>query len=234
MAAGPRMQVTADVIAEPTEVDPRPRHRPAQLPGTDAAAPPGGPARQSPGAKAARLKAVRGPAPQPAASASRAKERARLLTMTRADRARRCMGDFGFGAGQWGCLDPLWQKRERLELQGQQRRLRRLRHPAGAAGLQDVLGGCDWRTNPVTQIKWGLQYIKHVYGSPCNAWSQCSRATALVLTGPASTWLRTRAASAAVTSRAVVQLLLAELASLDVAAVEDDLTDGGAGPRPPP
>jgi hypothetical protein len=31
--------------------------------------------------------------------------------------------------------------------------------------------GPDWRENPATQIKWGLEYIKSSYGSPCNAWS---------------------------------------------------------------
>ncbi len=29
----------------------------------------------------------------------------------------------------------------------------------------------DWRTNPATQIKWGLGYIKGRYGSPASAWS---------------------------------------------------------------
>jgi len=36
--------------------------------------------------------------------------------------------------------------------------------------------GSDWATNPVTQIKWGLQYIGDRYGSPCGAWAQ-SQAT---------------------------------------------------------
>jgi hypothetical protein len=30
--------------------------------------------------------------------------------------------------------------------------------------------GADWRTNPETQIKWGLEYIKESYGSPASAW----------------------------------------------------------------
>jgi SLT domain-containing protein len=29
--------------------------------------------------------------------------------------------------------------------------------------------GSDWRTNPETQIKWGLQYIKERYGNPDHA-----------------------------------------------------------------
>lgn len=28
----------------------------------------------------------------------------------------------------------------------------------------------DWRTNPATQIKWGLNYMNNRYGSPCGAW----------------------------------------------------------------
>ena len=31
--------------------------------------------------------------------------------------------------------------------------------------------GSDYRTNPITQMKWGLWYIEQVYGSPCNAYS---------------------------------------------------------------
>ncbi|AXG80031.1 aggregation-promoting factor C-terminal-like domain-containing protein [Streptomyces paludis] len=31
--------------------------------------------------------------------------------------------------------------------------------------------GADWRTNPATQIKWGLGYMNERYGSPCGAWS---------------------------------------------------------------
>jgi hypothetical protein len=28
----------------------------------------------------------------------------------------------------------------------------------------------DWRTNPATQIQWGLNYMNERYGSPCGAW----------------------------------------------------------------
>ncbi|MEW1545032.1 transglycosylase SLT domain-containing protein [Streptomyces tsukubensis] len=31
--------------------------------------------------------------------------------------------------------------------------------------------GADWRTNPATQIKWGLSYMNERYDSPCGAWS---------------------------------------------------------------
>ncbi|ANW20402.1 transglycosylase SLT domain-containing protein [Streptomyces clavuligerus] len=49
---------------------------------------------------------------------------------------------------------------------------------SGAYGLVQALPGnkmathgSDWRTNPETQIKWGVDYMKDRYGSPCAAWS---------------------------------------------------------------
>ncbi|WP_449658051.1 aggregation-promoting factor C-terminal-like domain-containing protein [Streptomyces lonegramiae] len=49
---------------------------------------------------------------------------------------------------------------------------------SGAYGLVQALpgtkmasAGADWRTNPATQIKWGLGYMNDRYGSPCGAWS---------------------------------------------------------------
>ncbi len=31
--------------------------------------------------------------------------------------------------------------------------------------------GADWQTDAATQIRWGLDYIRSSYGSPCGAWS---------------------------------------------------------------
>ncbi|MFC5635332.1 transglycosylase SLT domain-containing protein [Streptomyces bullii] len=49
---------------------------------------------------------------------------------------------------------------------------------SGAYGLFQALPGskmssvgADWQTNPMTQIKWGLNYMNERYGSPCDAWS---------------------------------------------------------------
>ncbi|MEU2502534.1 transglycosylase SLT domain-containing protein [Streptomyces pseudogriseolus] len=49
---------------------------------------------------------------------------------------------------------------------------------SGAYGLVQALpaskmasAGSDWKTNPATQIKWGLDYMKDRYGSACDAWS---------------------------------------------------------------
>ncbi|MFF3325838.1 transglycosylase SLT domain-containing protein [Streptomyces sp. NPDC002889] len=49
---------------------------------------------------------------------------------------------------------------------------------SGAYGLVQALpgskmasAGADWKTNPKTQIKWGLDYMNERYGSPCGAWN---------------------------------------------------------------
>lgn len=49
---------------------------------------------------------------------------------------------------------------------------------SGAYGLVQALpgskmasAGADWRTNPITQINWGISYMNGRYGSPCGAWS---------------------------------------------------------------
>ncbi|MCX4848240.1 transglycosylase SLT domain-containing protein [Streptomyces sp. NBC_00893] len=49
---------------------------------------------------------------------------------------------------------------------------------SGAYGLVQALpgskmasAGADWKTNPTTQIKWGMDYMNSRYGSPCGAWS---------------------------------------------------------------
>ncbi|MFF8265617.1 transglycosylase SLT domain-containing protein [Streptomyces virginiae] len=49
---------------------------------------------------------------------------------------------------------------------------------SGAYGLVQALpaskmasAGADWKTNPATQIKWGLNYMNERYGSPVGAWN---------------------------------------------------------------
>jgi hypothetical protein len=49
---------------------------------------------------------------------------------------------------------------------------------SGAYGLVQALPGSkmasagpDWKTNPATQIRWGLDYMNSRYGSPVGAWN---------------------------------------------------------------
>lgn len=85
--------------------------------------------------------------------------------------AKLLMLDHGWGATQFSCLDALWTKESGWNY--------RATNPySGAYGIPQALPGSkmgtvasDWRSNPVTQIKWGLNYIGQIYGTPCGAWS---------------------------------------------------------------
>jgi hypothetical protein len=53
---------------------------------------------------------------------------------------------------------------------------------SGAHGIPQALPASkmnvvstDWRTNPVTQIRWGLRYISIRYETPCKAWAKHKR-----------------------------------------------------------
>jgi len=122
--------------------------------------------------KAAALAKARKAAAEKAAAAA---ERKRIIANAQRDpksAARMLMPDYGFGPGQWSCLERLWIGESGWNYRAEN-------SSSGAYGIPQSLPGSkmgsvagDWRTNPVTQIKWGLNYIKLSYGSPCNALGQ--------------------------------------------------------------
>ncbi len=81
------------------------------------------------------------------------------------------MGSFGFSpATYFGCLVDLWNHESGWRYDAE--------NPSGAYGIPQAdpgskmaSAGADWETNPATQIRWGLGYIKALYGNPCNAWA---------------------------------------------------------------
>jgi hypothetical protein len=82
---------------------------------------------------------------------------------------------YGWGDGQYECLDSLWTKESHWNYKASNRR-------SGAHGIPQALPatkmeviGTDWRTNPVTQISWGLRYIDIRYDTPCKAWAKFKR-----------------------------------------------------------
>lgn len=83
--------------------------------------------------------------------------------------ARQLLPKYGWGAGEFECLDQLWIGESNWEVDA-------TNPTSGAYGIPQALPaekmasfGSDWRTNPVTQIEWGLWYIDESYGSPCSA-----------------------------------------------------------------
>ena len=81
------------------------------------------------------------------------------------------LDNHGWKEDQFSCLDKLWTKESGWRVTAD--------NPTSSAyGIAQALPGnrmasygSDWRTNPVVQIKWGLDYIEDRYGSPCEAWS---------------------------------------------------------------
>ncbi|WP_407563306.1 hypothetical protein [Streptomyces sp. 184] len=89
--------------------------------------------------------------------------------------AREMLGQFGWGDRQWPPLNKLWTRESGWRWNA--------RNPSsGAYGIPQSLpawkmrsAGSDWRTNPATQIKWGLGYIDGRYGNPAGAWAHSQR-----------------------------------------------------------
>ncbi|HEU5126677.1 MAG TPA: hypothetical protein VFU12_01705 [Glycomyces sp.] len=121
-------------------------------------------------------------AAQEAAEAEAAEEAARNTNPTSVDIPSSC-GEFsgnratgcaitldqGFDLGQFGCLEALWTRESGWNEYAA--------NSIGAYGIPQALPGSkmssegdDWESNPVTQINWGLGYIKGRYGTPCSAW----------------------------------------------------------------
>jgi hypothetical protein len=80
------------------------------------------------------------------------------------------LSSYGWPSSQFSCLDDLWTRESGWNPTAA--------NASGAYGIPQALpgskmasAGSDWETNPATQIKWGLGYIKDLYGSPCGAWS---------------------------------------------------------------
>jgi len=84
--------------------------------------------------------------------------------------ARTIMSDeYSWGDDQYSCLNRLWTSESHWNYQAHNYR-------SGAHGIAQALPASkmeiissDWRTNPVTQIRWGLRYIEARYSTPCKA-----------------------------------------------------------------
>jgi len=81
------------------------------------------------------------------------------------------LASFGFSPQTYfGCLLDLWNRESGWVYDAE--------NASGAYGIPQALPGSkmasagpDWQTNPATQIRWGLGYIKGIYGNPCSAWA---------------------------------------------------------------
>jgi hypothetical protein len=84
--------------------------------------------------------------------------------------AARMVAARGWGPADMSALIKLWNRESGWRTSAA--------NPSGAYGIPQALpggkmasAGSDWRTNPATQIAWGLSYIRGMYGSPRAAWA---------------------------------------------------------------
>ncbi|MDI6099724.1 lytic transglycosylase domain-containing protein [Actinoplanes sp. NEAU-A12] len=80
------------------------------------------------------------------------------------------MLDAGFKLDQFPCLDKLWKKESGWNYKATNRSSGAYGIPQSLPGSKMASAGSDWKTNPATQIKWGLGYIEGRYKTPCGAW----------------------------------------------------------------
>ncbi|AOZ72977.1 hypothetical protein BK816_06475 [Boudabousia tangfeifanii] len=75
----------------------------------------------------------------------------------------------GWSNSEFQCLEKLWTRESNWNYRSLNRSSGAYGIPQSLPGNKMASAGPDWRTNPATQIKWGLGYIKGRYGTPCNA-----------------------------------------------------------------
>lgn len=78
--------------------------------------------------------------------------------------------EYGWGGDQFSCLDSLWMKESSWDYQAYNQSSGATGIPQALPGSKMASFGSDWATNATTQIRWGLDYISNVYGTPCSAW----------------------------------------------------------------
>ena len=85
------------------------------------------------------------------------------------------LNEYGFSEKEYKCLNSLWTKESHWNYKARNKN-------SGAHGIPQALPASkmnvistDWRTNPVTQIRWGLRYISIRYETPCKALAKHKR-----------------------------------------------------------
>ena len=75
----------------------------------------------------------------------------------------------GWDYNQFSCLVKLWERESNWRWNATNRSSGAYGIPQSLPASKMASAGADWRTNPETQILWGLGYIDGRYGSPCAA-----------------------------------------------------------------
>jgi hypothetical protein len=73
---------------------------------------------------------------------------------------------WGPGSSNWPYLESGWEEESGWNQYAQNPTSPAYGIPQANPGSKMASAGSDWKTNPATQIRWGLGYIKGEYGSP--------------------------------------------------------------------
>jgi len=77
--------------------------------------------------------------------------------------------EFGWGEKQFACLETLWFRESNWNHKATNPVTGAYGIPQSLPGRKMATFGDDWKTNPVTQMKWGASYIEDRYDTPCEA-----------------------------------------------------------------
>ena len=122
-------------------------------------------------AAAARAAAVQAASASSSQAAAAAPVQAAVPQGSPQQIARGMLGSFGWSSSQFSCLQPLWNGESGWNVYASNPSSGAYGIPQALPGSKMASAGPDWQTNAATQIRWGLGYIRSVYGSPCGAWS---------------------------------------------------------------
>jgi hypothetical protein len=75
----------------------------------------------------------------------------------------------GWTGRQWTCLRTMWDRESSWNAKADNPTSSAYGIPQALPGSKMAAAGADWRTNPTTQISWGLNYIADRYQKPCSA-----------------------------------------------------------------
>ena len=80
----------------------------------------------------------------------------------------------GWGDDQFSCLVQLWTHESGWRVDATNSSSGAYGIPQALPGSKMASAGADWKTNPATQITWGLNYVGGRYTDPCGAWASWS------------------------------------------------------------
>lgn len=83
--------------------------------------------------------------------------------------AKALLPQFGFSESEFSCLDAIYTAESGWNPRADNPTSSAYGIPQALPGSKMASAGSDWATNPETQIRWGLGYIKQRYGTPCAA-----------------------------------------------------------------